>query len=235
MNLVRLTIGLIASFLVGCVSSPHVSSAPASNYEAPAAVTASNPYYVPVFVPGVITAPQSVYGRSQITAYEPAVQTTPVYGAVAENGSYHGQANVNGVPKKAGETVKRTSRRDKGDYLEPPSIDMTNPDRFIERMRQKHGEVSDIDGKKFIFIDNRFPMCRTFRKGYYRIDNLSLSDKLEMLDVVVQMHKQIEKLDQILKGPDDDESIKRGMLMMNQWADDGRELERRLRALLDVR
>ncbi len=99
MNFVRLTVGLIALFLVGCVSSPQVSSAPVSYYEAPAAVTAANPYYVPVFVPGVITAPQSVYGSTAVTAYEPAVQPTPVYGAVAENGSYYGQPNVNGVPK----------------------------------------------------------------------------------------------------------------------------------------
>ena len=99
MNFVRMTVGLIASFLVGCVSSPQVTSAPASYYEAPAAVTAANPYYVPVFVPGVITAPQSVYGSTAVTSYEPVVLPAPVYGAVAENGSYYGQPNVNGVPK----------------------------------------------------------------------------------------------------------------------------------------
>lgn len=135
----------------------------------------------------------------------------------------------------AGESVKGGFRRDKGDYLEPPSLDNSNPDRFLERMRQKHGELSDIDGKKFIFIDNRFPLCRTFRKGYYRIDNLSLRDKFEMLDIVIRMQKHVENLDEILKGPDDDESIKRGMLLMNKWADEGRDLEKRLRAILDVR
>lgn len=135
----------------------------------------------------------------------------------------------------AGESVKVGFRRDKGDYLEPPSLDLSNPDRFLERLRQKHGEVSDIDGKKFVFIDSQFPLCSSFRKGYYRIDNLSLRDKFEVLDIVIQMQKHIGKLDEILKGPDDQESIKRGMLMMNQWADEGRNLEKKLRAILDVR
>jgi len=130
---------------------------------------------------------------------------------------------------------KGVSRRDKCDYLEPPIIDSSNADRFLERIRQNHGEVSDIEGKKFIFIDSRFPFCRNFRKGYYRIDNLSLTDRLEMLDIIIQMQNHWKKLDDILKGQDDEESIKRGMLRMNQWADDGRNLERRLRAILDIR
>jgi hypothetical protein len=100
MNFIRLRAALIAALLVGCASSPQVASAPASYYEAPAAaVTSANPYYVPVFVPGVITAPQSTYGNAQVTAYEPVVLPAPVYGSFAENGSYYGQPNVNGVPK----------------------------------------------------------------------------------------------------------------------------------------
>jgi hypothetical protein len=96
----RLTAALIAALMVGCVSSPQVTSAPASYYQAPAAaVTSSNPNYVPVFVPGVITVPQSVHGSTAVNAYEPVVLPTPVYGSVAENGSYYGQPNVNGVPK----------------------------------------------------------------------------------------------------------------------------------------
>jgi len=134
-----------------------------------------------------------------------------------------------------GDSGKGASRRDKGDFLEPPIIDSSNADRFLERMRQKHGEVSDIKGKKFIFIDSRFPLCRTFRKGYYRIDNLRLTDRLELLDIIIQMQNHLKKLDDILNGPDDEESIKRGMLRMNQWADDGRNLEKRLLAILDVR
>jgi hypothetical protein len=236
MNLMRLTTALIAALMVGCASGSQIASAPAPYYQAPAAaVTSANPNYVPVFVPGVITVPQSVYGSTAITASEPVVLPAPVYGSVAENGSYYGQPNVNGVPKTVGDSVKRTSRRDKGNYLEPPSLDISNPDMFLERMRQKHGEVSDIEGKKFIFIDNRFPLCRVFRKGYYRIDNLSLTDKLEMLDIFIQMQKHLEKLDVILKGPDDEEGIKRGMLMMNQWVDDGRNLERKLHSILEAR
>jgi len=100
MNFIRLTAALIAALLVGCASSPQVASAPASYYEAPAAaVTPANPYYVPVFVPGVTTVTKSAYGNAQVTAYEPVVLPAPVYGSFAENGSYYGQPNVNGVPK----------------------------------------------------------------------------------------------------------------------------------------
>jgi ABC-type Fe3+-hydroxamate transport system substrate-binding protein len=100
MNLMRLTAALIAALMVGCASGSQVASAPASYYQAPAAaVTSSNPNYVPVFVPGVITVPQSVYGSTAVTSYEPVVLPAPVYGTVAENGSYYGQPNVNGVPK----------------------------------------------------------------------------------------------------------------------------------------
>ena len=40
----------------------QVTSASAFFYEAPAAVTAVTPYYVSVFVPGVITAPRAEQG-----------------------------------------------------------------------------------------------------------------------------------------------------------------------------
>jgi hypothetical protein len=100
MAYLRLILCAVSAFMVGCASSSQVASAPASYYQAPAAaVTSANPNYVPVFVPGVITVPQSVYGSTAITAYEPVVLPAPVYGSVAENGSYYGQPNVNGVPK----------------------------------------------------------------------------------------------------------------------------------------
>jgi hypothetical protein len=133
---------------------------------------------------------------------------------------------------------KGASRRDKADFLEPPIIDSSNPDgaaeRFLERMSQKHGRSKEIGGKTYVFIDSSFPLFRSFRKGYYRIDNLTLTDKLEVMDILLQMQKHMEKLDEILKGPDDEESIKRGMLRMNQWADDGRNLEGRLHSILGV-
>ncbi len=100
MAYLRLILCAVSAFMVGCASSSQVASAPASYYQAPAAaVTSANPNYVPVFVPGVITVPQSVYGSTAITASEPVVLPAPVYGSVAENGSYYGQPNVNGVPK----------------------------------------------------------------------------------------------------------------------------------------
>jgi len=100
MAYLRLILCALSAFMVGCASGSQVASAPASYYEAPAAaVTSANPYYVPVFVPGVITVPQSVYGSAAVNAHEPVVLPAPVYGSVAENGSYYGQPNVNGVPK----------------------------------------------------------------------------------------------------------------------------------------
>jgi len=139
------------------------------------------------------------------------------------------------------EPGRANTRRGEADFRQPQSLDSldgSNPEsgveRFLERMRQKHGEVSDFGGKKFIFIDNRFPLCRTFRKGYYRIDNISLTDKLEMLDIFIQMKKHLENLDDILKEPENEEGITRGMLRMNQWADHGRNLERRLHSILGV-
>ena len=101
-------------------------------------------------------------------------------------------------------------------------------------MSQQHGRSKEISGKTYVFIDNSYPMFRSFRKGYYRIDNLTLTEKLEVMDIILQMQKHMEKFGEILKGPDDEESIKRGMLMMNQWADDGRKLERKLHYILGV-
>ena len=69
----------LSAFLVGCSSYPAANS----YYEAPAYVS-SQPSYS---------------SGSAVTAYESDAATTPIYGAVAENGSYYGQPNVNGVPK----------------------------------------------------------------------------------------------------------------------------------------
>ncbi len=133
---------------------------------------------------------------------------------------------------------KSPARRDRTDFLEPPIIDSPHPngtaERFLERLNQKHGRSKEIGGKTYVFIDSSLPLFRSFRKGYYRIDNLTLTEKLEVMDILLQMQKHMEKFDEILKGPDDEESIKRAMLSMNQWADDGRNLERRLHSILGV-
>jgi len=99
MAYLRLILCAVSAFMVGCSSGSQVASAPASYYEDPATVTSANSNYVPVFVPGVITVPPSVFVDTAVNAYEPVVLPTPVYGTVAENGSYYGQPNVNGVPK----------------------------------------------------------------------------------------------------------------------------------------
>jgi hypothetical protein len=94
MTYLRLAICAISAFLVGCASYPAANS----YYEAPAYVS-SQPAYS---------------SDSAVSAYEPAAVTTPVYGRVAENGSYYGQPNVNGVPKTVG--VSGYTRKD-GTYV----------------------------------------------------------------------------------------------------------------------
>ena len=93
MAYLRLILCALSAFLVGCASYPAANS----YYEAPAYVS-SQPTYS---------------SGSAITAYEPAAVTTPIYSSVAENGSYYGQPNVNGVPKTVavnGYYLARTAR-----------------------------------------------------------------------------------------------------------------------------
>ena len=79
MPYLRLAICALSACLVGCASYP-----------------AANTYYEP---PAYVSSQPAYSSGSAVTAYEPAAVTTPVYGRVAENGSYYGQPNVNGVPK----------------------------------------------------------------------------------------------------------------------------------------
>lgn len=140
--------------------------------------------------------------------------------------------------KATGRSRKGVAGRQQSDYLEAPSLESRNSDAFagfLEVMRQKPGKVSEIDGKQYIFIDNSVPMFGSFRKGYYRIDNLSAADKLAMTDILLRMAKHMDRFDDIFKGPSDEEGIRRGMMMVNQWGDDARTLERELYSILGVR
>ena len=104
MPYLRLVLCALSAFLVGCAFSGSHASVPfeASKYDFPAnTVVRTETFYAePVYVPAVAAAPQSTYAApAAVTAYEPPAVSTPVYGRVAENGSYYGQPNVNGVPK----------------------------------------------------------------------------------------------------------------------------------------
>lgn len=104
MPYLRLSICALSAFLVGCASSGSHASVPfeASKYDFPAntVVRTETVYAEPVYVPAVAAATQSTYAApAAVTAYEPPAVAAPVYGRVAENGSYYGQSNVNGVPK----------------------------------------------------------------------------------------------------------------------------------------
>ena len=104
MPYLNLFICTVSAFLVGCASSAPHALVPleASKYEFPAGtvVRTETAYTSPAYAPVFVSTPQSAYvSAPAVNAYEPTAITTPVYGRVAENGSYYGQPNVNGVPK----------------------------------------------------------------------------------------------------------------------------------------
>jgi hypothetical protein len=107
MPYLRLALCALSAFLVGCASSGSHASDPfeASKYDFPAntVVRTETVYAEPVYAPAVVSTSQRTYvSTSAVKAYEPPAVTTTVYGRVAENGSYYGQPNVNGVPKTDG-------------------------------------------------------------------------------------------------------------------------------------
>jgi hypothetical protein len=104
MPYLRLALCALSAFLVGCASSGSHSSVPLelSKYHFPAntVVRTETAYTAPAYAPAVVSTPQSAYiSAPAVKAYEPTAVSTPVYGRVAENGSYYGQPNVNCVPK----------------------------------------------------------------------------------------------------------------------------------------
>ena len=104
MNYLRPIICVLSALLVGCASiSTRVDSpavAPKYDFSASTVVKTENVYTAPAYVPTIAVPAQSAYvAPSPVTAYEPTVIAAPGYGAVAENGSYYGQPNANGVPK----------------------------------------------------------------------------------------------------------------------------------------
>ena len=126
MPYLRLAFCALSAFLVGCASSSPVAYTPVvtSYHEVPAAAIAASEttYSAPLYVPGLGNISKPAYYSSAGTAYEPAIVLPPSYGAVAENGSYYGQPNVNGVPKTVG--VSGYTRKDgtyvRGYYRSPP-------------------------------------------------------------------------------------------------------------------
>ena len=73
-------------------------------------------------------------------------------------------------------------------------------------------------------------MFRTFKKAYYRVD--SLTDKLSIMSILVQMQESWTKFDtELRRTGDDKESVKRGM-MMNAWGEETRKLVGELHAIL---
>lgn len=104
MILLRLAVCAVSAFMVGCASKAPYSyaSAEPAKVEFPAGtvVRTETVYSAPAYAPVAVAPAQSFYAAPvAVTAYEPAAVTAPAYGSVAENGSYYGQPNANGVPK----------------------------------------------------------------------------------------------------------------------------------------
>ena len=105
MPCLRLAICALPAFLVGCVSSSPYASVPfeASKYDFPAGtvVRTEAAYTAPAYAPAVVSTPQAAYVYAPaVKAYDPTAVTTPVYGRVAEDGSYYGQPNVKESPRR---------------------------------------------------------------------------------------------------------------------------------------
>lgn len=134
MLLLRLVASAVSALLVGCASGSNQTYVPQSSpyvarVETPAAQSTqvySSLAYVPTATqePAHVVAPavEAPLGLSNQLTY-PAVTAAPVYGAVAENGSFYGQPNVNGVPKTV--EVSGYYRKDgtyvRGHYRSPPN------------------------------------------------------------------------------------------------------------------
>lgn len=111
MNQLKIFLGALAALLVGCATpaqQPDVTnySVPVIYAEAPVlqpparVAKPSSLYVAPAGASaGTIAANPAYVPSPSLEAYVPPVLSVPVYGSVAENGSYYGQPNVNGVPK----------------------------------------------------------------------------------------------------------------------------------------
>jgi hypothetical protein len=93
------------------------------------------------------------------------------------------------------------------------------------------GHAEATSRPNIVFIDNRLPAFRSFKKAYYQVENVT--DKLHVLSILVSMHQNDLKLEEIKKyKPDNDENITRGMLLMNEWAEEARKLTAELHRVL---
>jgi hypothetical protein len=124
MPYLRLMLCAVSTSVVGCLSGNSSAHAPvvSSYHEVPAAALTApeTAYSAPLYVPGVGNVSRPHYSPG--ATYEPAIELPPGYGAVAENGSYYGQPNANGVPKTV--AVNGYYRKDgtyvRGYYRSPP-------------------------------------------------------------------------------------------------------------------
>ena len=93
------------------------------------------------------------------------------------------------------------------------------------------GHAEATSRPNIVFIDNRLPAFRSFKKAYYQVE--SLTDKLHVLSILVSMHQNDLKLKEIKKyKTDNDENVTRGMLLMNEWAAEARKLTAELHGVL---
>ena len=122
------------------------------------------------------------------------------------------------------ELGKSAPSRDEARYTTRQYPDDSRPEGLL-------GHAEAMNRPNIIFIDNRAPMFRTFKKAYYRVD--SRTDKLSIMSILVQMQESWTKFDtELRRTGDDKESVKRGMMMMNAWGEETRKLVGELHAIL---
>ena len=93
------------------------------------------------------------------------------------------------------------------------------------------GHAEAMSRPNIVFIDNRLPAFRSFKKAYYQVENQT--DKLRASSILVSMYENELKLVEIKKyRPDNDENVTRGMLLMNEWAAEARKLTAELHGVL---
>ena len=112
---------------MGCASPASNESALSGgvkcDFPANAVVRTETAFTAPEYSQAILAPYQSTYAVPfTVTAFEPQAVTTPVYGRVAENGSYYGQPNVNEFPKTVavGGYYRKDGTYVRGHYRSPP-------------------------------------------------------------------------------------------------------------------
>ena len=157
MNPLKIFLVALAALLVGCAtpaqqpdvthySAPVIyAAAPVLQPPAPVAKP-SGIYLAPAGASaGTIAANPAYVPSPSLGAYVPPVLSVPVYGSLAENGSYYGQPNVNGVPKTVavGGYYRKDGTHVRGHYRSSPGSNPPPP-ADVSRLACCRGMILEV-------------------------------------------------------------------------------------------